>query len=72
MKKIGYYIRLIILAPFWLICPDRKTWPEFKSGLIKHKCDFDGGEVQIEQYRGRLYGFRKCKHFGCNMVEPIE
>lgn len=76
MKKgLSYYIQLILLSPLWYFHADkskRKPWAEFKSGLIKHKCDFEGGEVEIKEYGGSLYSFRKCKHFGCNMMEPID
>lgn len=64
--KIKEKIQLILLTPFWVFStsPSRKTWEEFKSGLIKHKCDFDYKNPQIT-YK---YPYYKCKHFGCNIV----
>ena len=64
--KLKEKIQLILLTPFWLssTSPTRKSWKEFKSGLIKHTCDFDYDYPKIE-YK---YPYYKCKHFGCNIV----
>lgn len=70
-KGFWYYVQLIFLTPFWLSHDPResKPWAAFKSGLIKHKHEFDFDHPSYDNEvtkRGKHY---KCKHFGCNLVE---
>ncbi len=64
-KNLSYKIRLIFYTPFWFLStsPDRKTWAEFKSGLIKHECKFDYENPKFDKFK-----YYKCKHFGCNII----
>lgn len=66
LMSLSEKIQLILLTPFWLlsISPDKKTWAEFKSGLIKHKCTYDYSKPIYDKH-GRYY---KCEHLGCNIV----
>jgi hypothetical protein len=78
-KDRWYWLKLTLGAVGWFFYPvliiaftgesgaKRMPWKEFKSGIRKHKCDFDS---KVEYIKG--YGFRKCKHFGCNTYDPID
>lgn len=46
---------------------NRKPWPEFVSGLIKHTHIYEG-----EPFIQGGCMFKPCTHYGCNMVDPIE
>lgn len=69
-KSIGYYIKLFLLTPIWWINmnENRKSYTEFKNGLIDHKCDFHGEAINHEKYS---WQYTKCKHTGCNIIDPI-
>lgn len=43
----------------------KKSWSEFKGGLIKHECEFDYDNIHEPEKYG---GYAKCKHYGCNTV----
>jgi hypothetical protein len=65
-KTFWWKVRLFFWSWFWFTSesPTRKTWEEFKYGLIKHKCKFDG-PIFIGEHG---YRFVECSHFGCNIV----
>ena len=69
-KTFGYYVRLTLLTPFWVLSTERTSWENFKSRMIKHKCEYE--DVPYEIIRGKLDNthWHRCKHFGCNTVEP--
>lgn len=58
-------LKIVLLSPFWFFStsPTRKTWKEFKSGLIKHQCKYDYSKPCYDN--GKHY---KCEHIGCNIV----
>jgi hypothetical protein len=64
-SSLFYKIQLILLSPFWLLStsPSRKSWKEFKNGLIKHECKYDYSKPSYDT--GKHY---KCEHLGCNIV----
>jgi len=64
-SSLFHKIEIILLSPFWFfsISPTRKTWKEFKSGLIKHICKYDYSRPNYDM--GKHY---KCEHLGCNIV----
>lgn len=70
MKSLGkktfwWYVRAALLTPFWLLYPgDRKTWDEFRNGLVKHKCEYDYDDLRID----KLGGHYCCKHYGCTII----
>lgn len=67
-KTIGWKIRVFFSSILWFlyVSPNKKTWEEYKHGLIKHKCDFDKRLKYENDYK-----YYECKHFGCNMVKPV-
>lgn len=73
-KDRWYWLRLSFGAIGWFIYPvfiqgdgpPRQSWSEFKIGMKKHKCEFTD-KVVIKGYR-----FFQCKHYGCNVLEPID
>jgi len=68
-KTIGYYIDLYIMTPFWYmsVSPTRKSWVEFKNGLISHKHEWSE-EKRFDARYGWCY--RSCKHTGCFVIDP--
>jgi hypothetical protein len=62
---MNHKLKVILLTPFWLLStsPSRKTWAEFKSGLIDHVCSYDYSKPSFEG--GKHY---RCNHLGCNIV----
>ena len=58
-------LQIFFLSPLWFFSTSvtRKSWAEFKSGLIKHNCEFDYSQKNHND--GKYY---KCKHFGCNII----
>lgn len=69
-KTIGYYIQLILVTPFWFfsLSPTKKSWKEFKYGLISHKCEYDYDKPIVEKHGGYEHTHFDCKHYGCNIV----
>ncbi|MCK9574768.1 MAG: hypothetical protein WC979_03075 [Candidatus Pacearchaeota archaeon] len=63
-------VRWILAAPFWALStsPTRKSWSEFKYGMMTHVCDWNY-ENPDYSHGGKCY---PCKHFGCNMVSVQE
>lgn len=67
-KPISKFKKFILYILWALHDPnDRKTWDEVKHGAIKHDCKFEGDT--FSQYG---YKFRKCLHYGCNTVDPLD
>lgn len=67
MKLFNWAYKKYITICWHLTDPERrKPWKDFKSGLIKHDCQF---EISFE-YSGCK--FKKCNHPGCNIVIPVE
>lgn len=68
-KNWLWLLKLVFLTPFWLIRPleDRKSWEEFKNGLIDHKCKYDLDKPIREKYSD--YCHFECLHTGCNIVD---
>lgn len=69
-KTIGYYIQLILITPFWFfsLSSTKKSWKEFKYGLISHKCEYDYDKPIVEKSGGYEHTHFNCKHYGCNIV----
>ena len=69
-KTFWWKVRVVLLSVFWATStsPTRKSWSEFKHGLIKHKCEWDYDNPQVDQYSTWVC----CKHHGCNMVHVIK
>lgn len=69
---LGYYVRLILCTPFWIlhVSPTKKSWNEFKSGLINHEHQFEEEPYVIELWVYDNVHVHACKHFGCNLVDP--
>lgn len=65
-----WIFRLFFLTPFWFLSPseERKSWEEFKNGLIDHKCKYDL-DKPIKSEDSDYYFF-ECLHTGCNIVAP--
>lgn len=69
-QKLGfwYWVELILLTPLWFYwrSSDKKSWKDFKSGLIKHEHQWDYENPKFNE------GFKyyKCKHPGCNNIVP--
>jgi len=65
-SSLSMKLQILFLSPFWFFStsPSRKTWEEFKSGLIKHECKYDFSKPCYDN--GKYY---KCEHLGCNIVE---
>lgn len=64
--KFYYFIKIIFFTPFWILSTSdtRKSWLEFKSGLIKHDCSYD----YSKPYRDDFGKYYSCKHVGCNVI----
>ena len=64
--KFYYYLRIIFFTPFWILSTSetRKSWLEFKSGLIKHDCSYDYSKSNRDEF-GKYYS---CNHVGCNVI----
>ncbi len=45
----------------------KKSWKEFKNGLISHKHQYD-----YDNLMGKDANWYECKHTGCNMVTIFE
>lgn len=69
-KTIGYYIELILVTPFWFLSlsTTKKSWKQFKYGLIKHKCEYDYDKPIVEKHGKYEHTHFDCKHYGCNIV----
>ena len=67
-KGVFWELKIILLAPFWFVRPqeDRKTWEEFKNGLIDHKCKYDLDKPILDNDSG--YCHFECLHTGCNII----
>jgi hypothetical protein len=67
-KTVWWIIKIFLLCPIWVlrISPNKKTWEEFKYGLINHKCDFDYEKLVPDE----KYKYHPCKHFGCGIIKP--
>ncbi len=70
-KGFWYYVQLILLTPLWAsrVSDERKTWEEFKGGLISHKHEFDFENPSYDNAVYKTGKHYKCKHLGCNLVE---
>jgi len=75
VKTLWWKIEVVLLFPLWFTSssPTRKSWSEFKAGLIKHKHEFDYENSYINDeyknhHRSELFEYAKCKHYGCNTV----
>lgn len=68
-KGFWYYIGIIFLSPLWLINanPIRKSWSEFKGGLISHKCEWSEKLEYDSKYK---WHYRSCIHHGCFVINP--
>lgn len=68
VKDKWWILRVIVLSPLWLLYINekgsKKSWKQFKYGLIKHKCEFDYNNPETDKH-GSYY---PCKNYGCNIV----
>lgn len=73
-KSIGYYIQLVLVTPFWFLSlsATKKSWKEFKYGLISHKCEYDYDKPVVEKHKGYEHTHFDCKHYGCNIVSVTD
>ena len=75
---LWWVIKVMFWAPFWAFSfsPTKKTWLEFKAGLINHKHDYDYDKPVYEKYiyEGSLYESKHyaCKHYGCTIINMRE
>lgn len=69
-KGFGYYLQIIFVTPLWFfsLSPTKKSWKEFKYGLISHKCEFDYDNPVTEKHDSYISTHFNCKHYGCNIV----
>ena len=69
-KTFWWKVRIVVLLPFWLtsMSETKKSWSEFKHGLIKHECEWDYDNPDQDQFAA----WASCKHHGCNMVHVIK
>ena len=67
---IGFAIKKAFFSLLWFSRDPRttKSFDKMYYGLIEHKCEFDMDKPFCD--RGGIYRFYRCKHYGCNMVEP--
>jgi len=67
-KTFWWRVRVVLYSPIWFFYESltKKSWEEFKHGLITHKCEFDRSTYEALDENLRLYS---CKHFGCNMAD---
>lgn len=68
-KTLWWKLKVILFFPVWLLhdSPKKKSWKEFKYGLITHKCDFDRSKPDVHEY-GTYWD---CRHYGCNMCTTL-
>ena len=69
-KKTVYYLKLLLITPLWFFyrSKSKKTWPEFKSGLIEHEHQWDYKNTVYEKGHKHY----PCKHLGCNYISVYE
>lgn len=70
INNIYSWILILFLGPFWYFSksPDKLTWVEFKSGLVKHKCEFDYDNPKFfSNEKISITKYYKCKRPGCNV-----
>ena len=63
VNKIRMFFGLIMY--YLLRTKDSKNLEEFKSGMIKHQCEYD---YEIMGYTDGRESHHNCKHYGCNFV----
>ncbi len=71
-KGFWYYVQLILITPFWAmrISPEKKSWKEFKNGLIIHKHEYD---YENQRPGGtRYFNECTCKHTGCYYTTLVD
>lgn len=67
-KPLGPFKKALLAVLWFFHNPnDRMSWDEAKHASIKHKCMFFGETVIIGCYK-----FRKCLHYGCKTLNPID
>jgi hypothetical protein len=73
-KGFGYYLQIILVTPFWFfsLSPTKKSWKEFKYGMISHKCEYDYDKPIVEKRGGYEHTHFDCKHYGCNIVSVTD
>jgi len=78
-KTFGWKVKLFLMSILWATStsPTRKSWSEFKYGLISHEHEFDHDNPVNE--KSTLPNGQKiiskhypCKHYGCNTVSVTE
>ena len=64
-NKILFVIEFIQLFPIWVLStsPTKKNFKEFVSSLKIHEHEYDYSNRHPD-------GYYKCKHLGCNCVDP--
>lgn len=73
-KGFGYYLQIILVTPLWFfsLSPTKKSWKEFKYGLISHKCEYDYDKPIVEKSGKYEHTHFNCKHYGCNIVSTTD
>jgi len=69
-KNFWWYLQMILVTPLWFfsLSPTKKSWKEFKYGMISHKCEYDYDNPVTEKHDSYLSTHFNCKHYGCNIV----
>lgn len=70
LSTIYSWVLIILISPIWFLSwwPNKKSWSDFKSGFIKHKCEFDYDNpsyLNTDYIKNAKY--YRCKHLGCNI-----
>lgn len=73
-KTFGWKVKFCLLSPLWALSTSstRKSWSEFKYGLIDHKCEHDYNDPKWETHNNLKGKHYSCKHHGCNIVSVQE
>lgn len=66
-------VSLPLIWFFWVTAPPekRKTWHLVKKGMERHTCEWEETPYQTEYLMYDILKWYRCKHEGCNVVNPI-
>jgi len=66
-KTFWWRVKVVLYTIFWItsFSSTKKTWSEYKYGLIKHEHVWDTENPEIDQFSTCF----PCKHHGCNFID---